>query len=74
MNHSLLEDKVSCKAGLYNNSDIVRMSRGLVCYGGFGQPPCQYLLDCIEEQGGKVTMRVRKGKSKMTIKFSQGVV
>lgn len=63
-----------CKAGLYNNNDIVRLSRGLVCHGGFGQPSCEYLMDCIGEQGGQMIVRVRKGKSKTIIKFPKGIV
>lgn len=59
------------KQGNYNDNDIVRLSRGLVCYGGFGNPPCQYLEQCVVDNGGVIGSRKRRGKVYRTIKFSR---
>lgn len=38
-----------CRKGIYTTSSIVILSAPLVCYGGFGQPKCEYLEDCIAD-------------------------
>lgn len=40
----------SCRVGYYTNN-IPATRRALVCAGGFGQPPCVYLDDCLIENG-----------------------
>lgn len=44
-----------CKAGIYKDNSVVTHCP-LVCLGGLGQPPCQYLDECANEHG----MRRRK--------------
>jgi hypothetical protein len=41
-----------CKAGVYKNNTIVTHA-ALMCWGGFGQPPCQYLEECAKENNLK---------------------
>jgi len=38
--------KDKCKAGQYTTNSIVTHSP-LVCFGGFGQPRCGYLTECL---------------------------
>lgn len=46
-----------CKTGLYK-SNIIVTHHALMCVGGFGQPPCQYLEQCAKENN--MTIRKRK--------------
>jgi len=40
--------KNKCKAGYYTTNEII--DRGAIaCWGFQNQPPCKYLLDCVEE-------------------------
>jgi hypothetical protein len=48
-----------CKAGLYKSNSIVTHTP-LMCFGGLGQPTCQYLKECMDENGFK--LRVRRAK------------
>ncbi len=52
-----------CNAKYYKNNTIVTHSP-LVCFGGLGQPPCQYLTNCMQENGVVLKKkRVRKNKA-----------
>jgi len=42
-----------CKAGFYTNNDVVTHGP-LVCFGGFGQPECKHLNECLNECGFRV--------------------
>lgn len=48
-----------CRAGKYTDNIVVTHG-ALVCHGGFGQPPCQYVMECMKEHG----MRLRLDKIK----------
>lgn len=48
------EDKLNtkCFAGTYKRAVSIvggAPHGGLVCYGGFDQPPCEHLVKCIEQ-------------------------
>lgn len=50
-----------CKQGHYTDNIVVTHAP-LVCFGGFGQPECEYLEYCLEENGftTKITKSGRK--------------
>ncbi len=48
-----------CQAGIYKDNMIVTR-HPLMCFGGFGQPPCKYLADCMKEN----QMRAKRWKPK----------
>ena len=37
-----------CKKELYTTNTVISHCP-LMCFGGFGQPRCQYLMQCVEE-------------------------
>jgi len=37
-----------CKKELYEDSTVV-MHKPLMCYGGFGQPKCEWVKECFQE-------------------------
>ena len=39
-----------CKKDVYTCNDVVTHSP-LVCFGGFGQSACQFLDDCLRDNG-----------------------
>lgn len=39
--------KGTCKAGYYKANSVITHGP-LVCFGGFGQPQCEYLAECLE--------------------------
>jgi hypothetical protein len=41
--------------GHYTTTEVV-LHGALVCFGGFGQPKCRYLKDCLEENGYIITV------------------
>lgn len=48
-----------CKKGYYTTNIVV--PRGpLVCFGGFGQPRCEYLKKCLEENKEFIRPRAYK--------------
>lgn len=49
--------KKKCKAGLYTANMVKIGHGGLMCFGGFGQPPCKYVVDCLEECRGIISDR-----------------
>ena len=52
-----------CKAKYYTNNSVVTHSP-LVCFGGFGQPECKYLNECLNEYGFKVHI-TKSGKRRI---------
>jgi hypothetical protein len=54
-----------CKAGHYTNNEVVT-HMPLVCHGGEGQPPCEYLDRCAIENGMK-KRRIRKARKEKSI-------
>jgi hypothetical protein len=61
----------SCKAGIYTTNEVVTHGP-LMCFGGYGQPQCNYIRDCIEELS-KQGIKFRKSVLK-TIESSPEVV
>jgi hypothetical protein len=41
------KEKLKCLSGQYTTN--VALHSGLVCWGGFGQPPCKHLLKCFSQ-------------------------
>ena len=39
--------KEKCFSKEYTQSVVLQ--NGLVCWGGFGQPPCEYLKKCLKQ-------------------------
>jgi hypothetical protein len=58
-----------CKAGYYKDNSVVTHSP-LVCFGGFGQPECKYLNECLNEYGFRIhiTKKGRRMVKKIKIK------
>jgi hypothetical protein len=46
-----------CRAGIYTINMVKVGHGGLMCFGGFGQPACKYLKECLEECRGIISDR-----------------
>jgi len=42
-----------CKKGIYKDNFVVTR-KPLMCYGGFGQPKCEYVKECFKEHKKRV--------------------
>lgn len=51
-----------CKAKQYTNN-IVVTHNPLRCFGGFGQPKCDFLIECAEEHNMHKTRSKKKKKA-----------
>lgn len=52
----------NCEKGIYINNSIVG-HRPLMCFGGFGQPRCDHLDQCLADNGlGLKLKRRRNGR------------
>lgn len=49
-----------CRADIYKDNFIVT-HYPFVCFGGFGQSPCQYLMKCVAENNMKLKKRRKRG-------------
>jgi hypothetical protein len=50
-----------CKAGIFKTNYVVT-HRPLVCLGGFGRLPCEYLESCIDELVSQGFLKRRKSR------------
>jgi hypothetical protein len=53
-----MKKQTRCRSGTYTENIVLH--GGLMCFGGFGQPPCKYLIDCLEDFRGKGIISDRK--------------
>ena len=44
----------------YYKDNIIVTHFPLVCFGGFGQPPCLYLSDCMKEHNVRIRNKRKK--------------
>ena len=59
-----------CRTLEYKTNEVVTHGP-LVCFGGFGQPRCKFLLDCMKENNmtrKKVYRELLKEKEKKNVK------
>lgn len=52
-----------CEAGFYTDNDVVIHSP-LVCFGGFGQPKCNFLEKCLKDNGYEIKI-AKSGKKRV---------
>lgn len=52
-----------CKAGIYKDN-IAVTHFPLMCFGGLGQPRCEYLDECVQENGLKKRKRRKRSEVK----------
>jgi hypothetical protein len=53
----------TCAQGYYKDISVV-LHGALVCCGGFGQPQCKYYIDCLKNNGIKLSKSGRRIKIK----------
>lgn len=51
---------MKCLKGTYTGNDVV-LHAPLVCFGGYGQPPCKHLEKCLNDNGHMIKI-LKSGK------------
>lgn len=58
-----MKSEHSCHAGHYENNSVV-IHFPFICFGGLGQPKCDYLEDCLNANGFEVTKKKKQRNKK----------